>query len=111
MDQSQCAARSVGARSFVIIDEGNEGVAGDAGGIRRPVASAVESFDGRQVFFPPKRGGLFAHEFQIVEELQEHDPCEHRQPVEVAAQSFIFSHDLAGRFDDRPKLLRGGESG
>jgi hypothetical protein len=49
----------------------------------------VESFSGQFRF-------LFSLHFQIVEELQKHDPSEKRQPVKIAIQPFVFAHDVAG---------------
>ena len=31
----------------------------------------------------------------VVEELEEHDPGEHRQPVEVAVEPLVLAHDVA----------------
>ena len=52
---------------------------------------------------------LFANLLHVVEELQEHDPGEHRQPVEVAVEPLVLAHDVAARLHDGGKPLGGGE--
>ena len=46
---------------------------------------------------------------QVVEELQEHDPREHRQPVEIAIEPLVLAHDVAARLHDRGKPLGGSQ--
>ena len=43
----------------------------------------------------------------VVEELQEHDPGEHRQAVEVAIQALVLAHDVAGGLDHASEPLCG----
>ena len=45
----------------------------------------------------------------VVEELQEHDPGEHRQAVEVAVQPLVLAHDVARGLDQAAELLGGGQ--
>ena len=46
-------------------------------------------------FLPASFALLLALLLQVVEELQEHDPGEHRQPVEVAVEPLVLAHDVA----------------
>ncbi len=46
--------------------------------------------------------------YNIVEELEEHDPGEHRQAVEVAVEPLVLAHDVARGLDDAAEALRGG---
>jgi len=46
---------------------------------------------------------------QVVEELEEHDPRQHRQPIEVAVQTLVLAHDVARRLDEAAELLGGRE--
>ena len=57
--------------------------------------------------FAGELGVGFANLLQIVQELEEHDPGEHGQAVEVAVQPFVFAHDVARRLDERAELLGG----
>ena len=43
---------------------------------------------------------LLALQLQVIEELQEHDPGEQRQPVEVAVQPLVLAHDVAGGLEE-----------
>jgi hypothetical protein len=45
----------------------------------------------------------------VVEELEEHDPGEHGQPVQVAVESLVLPHDVAGGLDEAPEPLGGRE--
>jgi hypothetical protein len=45
----------------------------------------------------------------VVEELEEHDPGEHRQAVEVAVEALVLAHDVAGRLDEAAQTLGGGQ--
>ena len=46
---------------------------------------------------------------QVVEKLQEHDPGEHRQPVQVAVEAPVLPHDVAGGLDEAAELLGRGQ--
>ena len=67
---------AVGPGALVLIDEGEQLVAGDAVGPRRPVAPAVGRFDGRPEQAPREGRLLLALPLQVVQELEEHDPGE-----------------------------------
>jgi hypothetical protein len=54
-------------------------------------------------------GALFANLLVVVQELEEHDPCEHGQAVEVAVESLVLAHDVAGGLDEGAETLGGGE--
>ena len=102
------AVRTTG---FVVVHELDQFVAGDAVGLGGPIAPAVGRFDGvTEAFAGQLRVGL-ADLLQIVEELQEHDPGEHRQTVEVAIESFVLAHDVARRLDQAAELLGSGYRG
>ena len=47
--------------------------------------------------------------FQIVQELEEHDPGEHGQTVEIAVEPFVLAHDVARGLDEAAELLGGRE--
>ena len=48
-----------------------------------------------------RAGLLFAVLLDVVEELEEHDPGEQRQTVEVAVEPLVLAHDVAGGLDER----------
>src|SRR5213078_4835446 len=56
-------------------------------------------------------GLTLALKLQVIEELQEHDPGEHRQAVKVVVQAFIFSYDVFGGLEKRSERLGGGGNG
>ena len=75
-------------------------------GVGRPIAPAVGRLDGRLgTSCLASVGLLLALQLQVVEELQEHDPGEHRQPVEVAVQPLVLAHDVARGLDEAAKRL------
>ena len=86
----------VGQGTFLLVDEGEEFIAGDTVGLGGPVAPAVGRLDGGLEFLRGELGLALALEFQVIEELQEHDPGEHRQAVQITIQTFVFSHDVPG---------------
>ena len=61
---------------------------------------AVGRFDGGAIFLAGERRLLFAGQFGVVEELEKQDPGEQGQTVEVAVQSLVLAHEVAGRFDE-----------
>lgn len=87
-----------GQRGLLIVNEGEQFVAGNAIGLRRPIAPAVRRFDGGLELFPGELGLALALNFQVVQKFQEHDPGEHRQPVKVAIEPLVFAHDVARGF-------------
>ncbi len=76
--------------------------------LRSPIAPAVGRLDGRLELFPGQLGLALALEFQVIQELQEHDPSEHRQPVEVAIEPFVLPHDVPRGFEESAEGLGGG---
>ena len=56
---------------------------------------------GRNVL-PASVASVFADLLHVVEELEEHDPGEHGQAVEVAVQPLVLAHDVARGLDERP---------
>ena len=89
-----------GRTASSLLTKADQFVAGDAVCLRRPVAPAV-----RRLERGPKRlAGQLALPardlLHVVQELQEHDPGEHRQAVEVAVEPLVLAHDVAGGLDD-----------
>ena len=48
------------------------------------------------------------HLLHVVQELEEHDPGEHRQAIEIAIEPLILAHDVTRGLDDAAQLLRRG---
>jgi hypothetical protein len=82
--------------AFLLVDERQQFIACDAVGFGSPIAPAVGRLDGRLELLPGQPGLALTLEFQVIQELQEHDPREHRQPVQITIQTFILSHDVPG---------------
>ena len=61
-------------------------------------------------FLPGERRLLLALLLQVVEELQEHDPGEQRQAVEVAVQPLVLAHDVARGLEEAAERLGGGHA-
>ncbi len=85
---------SVGPNSLVLVDESQQLVAGDALRVGGPVAPAVGWLDGRPELLAGECRLLFPLDFQVIQEFQEHDPGQQRQPVEVAVQPLVLAHDV-----------------
>lgn len=102
------AFRAIGTQGFVLRDELQQFVAGDALGFCSPVPPAVRRVDDSAVFLPRQFRLLLRADFHVVEELQEHDPGEERKAVEIAIKPFVLAHDLARGLDDRAEALGGG---
>ena len=100
------ALLAVGPGGFLVVDEGEQFVAGDAIGLGRPIAPAIRRFDGGLELFRGELGLALALKFQVIEEFQEHDPGEHRQPVKVAIQPLVLAHDVARGLDKRLRSRR-----
>ena len=60
---------------------------------------------------PASAASVLADLLQVVEELQEHDPGEHRQAVEVAVQALVLAHDVAAGLDEAAEPLGRGTGG
>src|SRR5439155_19280211 len=101
--------RAIRTGAFFGIDEGQKFVAGNAIGAGGPIAPTVRWFNGRTEFLAGQFGLSLALEFQIVQELEEHDPGEQRQPVEVAVQALVLAHDVARGLNETAKLLSCGQ--
>ena len=102
------AALAVGADGFIVVDEADEVLAGDAVGLGGPIAPAIGRLDGGLELIAGELGCGLALDFEIVEELEEHDPGQHRQAVEVAVEALVLAHDVARGFEERAEGLRGG---
>ena len=46
--------------------------------------------------------------FHVVEELEEHDPGEHRQAIEVAVEALVLAHDVARGLEQAAEGLGSG---
>jgi hypothetical protein len=85
--------------AFLLVDEGQQFVPGDAVGLSGPIAPAVGRLDGGLELLSSKLRLALALKLQVIEELQEHDPGEHRQAVEVAIQPLVPAHYVASGFE------------
>ena len=103
-------ALPVGRACLVLVDEGEQLVAGDAVVVGGPVAPAVGRLDRRPELLARELGLVLALLFHVVQELEEHDPGEHRQTVEVAVQALVLAHDVARGLDQAPERLRRGRA-
>ena len=64
---------AIGANRFVVVDEGDQFVAGDAIFVCGPIPPAVRRLDGRFVLLAAD-AGAFPRPSPVVEKLEEHDP-------------------------------------
>ena len=99
---------AVRPHGLVVVDELDEFVAGDAVLLGGPIPPAIGRFDGRAVLLAADCRPRFLDLLQVVKELEEHDPGEHRQAVEVAVEPLVLPHDVAGRLDEAAELLGRG---
>ena len=83
-----------GWKEFVV-DEVLQGIAGDAFGVRRPVAPAQFFRDGRFEFV----FGEFEFLFLVVEDFEEQHPSELADALGVAVDASVFAHDVLDGFD------------
>src|SRR5437879_4737349 len=98
-------ALSVRKGGLVLANERQQIAPRDAALLRRPVAPPVRWLDG-EVVFPTAQLGLGLLDlFHIVEELEEHDPSEHRETVEVRGEALVLSHDVARGLDQPTQRL------
>jgi hypothetical protein len=86
---------------FFIVHEGYPLIACDSVVFCGPVAPAVRCFQCRMEALAAHLRFLLGHLFHVVEELEEHDPGEHRQAIEIAVEPFVLAHDVATGFNDR----------
>jgi hypothetical protein len=103
------AIAAVGPGRFLVVDERGQLLAGDGVVPGRPIPPAVGRLDGGAELLPAQLGFLLPNLFHVVQELEEHHPGEHRQPVEVAVQPFVLPHDVAGGLDQAAEPLGGGQ--
>src|SRR5436309_5014578 len=68
----------VGQNSFFVVHERHQFVTSDTSGISSPIAPSVRWIDRTLELLPGERRLLFPLKFQVIEELQEHDPRQHR---------------------------------
>src|SRR5208283_2724026 len=99
------AARTVRAGCLILIDEGYELRAGDPFVLCCPITPAIRRLDAWTESFAGEIRLLLPNLFHVVQELEEHNPGEHRQAVDVAVEAFVLPHDVTARFDDRAELL------
>jgi hypothetical protein len=92
--------QGVGQHSLFVVDKGQKFIARDALRICRPIAPAIRRFDGRLELLPRELRLLRALQLQIIKEFEEHNPREHRQPVQVAIQPLVLAHDVACGFQE-----------
>ena len=96
------------AHGFVLVDEGDEFIPGDAVLLGGPIPPAIGRFNGGPETLPGHDCFHLPLLLHVVQELQEHDPGEHGQPVQVAVEALVLAHDVPGRFDDAGQGLGGG---
>src|SRR4029453_19343973 len=86
---------AIGPSALVLMDEREELVSRDAVRPRRPVGPPVGRLDRRPEQAPREGGLLLTLPLQVIQELEEHDPGEQGEAVEVAVEAFIFAHNVA----------------
>ena len=90
---------SVREHGLFLVDERQKFRAGDAVFLGCPVAPSIRLVNGGSVLLAAQLRPRFLDLFHVVQELQKHDPGEHRQAAEVAGQALVLPHDVAGGFD------------
>lgn len=90
---------------FIVIHELDQFVAGDAVGLGGPIPPTIGRLDRRAEALAGELGVGFADLLQIVEKLEEHDPGEHGQTVEITVEPLVLPHDVARGLDQRTQLL------
>ena len=78
---------AVGSRRLLGSQKSQQVRAADAVGPGRPVPPAVGRLNKRTVIATGQFGPLLLNPFHVVEELEEHDPGQHGQTVQVAVQA------------------------
>jgi hypothetical protein len=105
-EREESRAGIVGAeQDFLVVDKRDEFVTRDPVRLRRPVPPPVGRLDRGPKPLARHQRFLLAHLLHVVQELQEHDPGEHRQTVEVAVQALVLPHQVSCRLDKRAELL------
>src|SRR2546426_656417 len=84
------AALSVRKRGLVLANERQQIAPRDAALLRCPVAPPVRWLYSKAVLLTAQLGLGFLDLFHIVEELEKHDPSEHREAVEVRGEALVL---------------------
>ena len=100
---------AIGPNGFFIVDEGDQFVAGDAVWLSPPNRASDTAVRWPGETLSGQLGLLFALMLHVIEELQEHDPGEHRQPIKIAIQPLVLAHDVAAGLHDGGKPLGSGQ--
>ena len=111
MSEEAGAARAIRPDRLVGVDKGEQVRPSDSVALRGPIAPAVGRLDRGVEGLTRQRRLVLVHPLQVVEELQKHDPGEHGQPVQVAVQPLVLTHDLPRRLDDAVEALGCGLRG
>src|ERR1019366_7467664 len=93
--------------SFVLVNEGKQFVAGYALRAGSPVTPTVGVLDCRTELLAGECGLLLPLDLKIIQEFQEHDPGQQRQPIEVPVQPLVLAHYGARGFQKGPERLCG----
>lgn len=101
-------ALPVRPRGFLGVDEGKQLVARDPVRLRRPIAPAIRLLHRRLELLPGQLRLLLALDFEVVEELEKHDPRQQRQTAEIAVQALVLAHDVTRGFEEAAEGLGGG---
>ena len=102
------ALRPIGPRRLFVIDESEQFIASHALRIRRPIPPAIRRLNRRLELLPRQLCLLLALKLQVIEELQKHDPRQQRQPIQIAIQPLVLSHDVPRGLEQRAEGLGGG---
>lgn len=94
--------------ALILVDERNHLVPRDPIRCRRPIPPPIRPLDRRMKLLPRQLRLPLPLDLQIIQKLQEHDPRQHRQAIEVAVETLVLAHDVARRFQERAEGLRGG---
>lgn len=99
----------VGTLDLIVIDELLQLIAGYTRLVCSPITPSVRFLNCRTESLASHLCFFLAHLFEVVEELEEHDPRQHRQAVKVAIETLVLPHNIPRRFNDAGELLGGGE--
>ena len=77
-----------------------------------PIAANQPHYNAENLEVVTQTQGLVAEMvLEVIEKLQEHDPGQQRQAVEVAIEALVLAHDVARRLEQAAQGLGGGEWG
>jgi hypothetical protein len=99
----------VRSHGLFVVHERDQFLAGNAVFLGRPVPPAIRRLDGGFELLARHRGFLLPDLFHVVQELEEHDPGEHGQAIQVTVQALVFAHHVARGLDEAAELLGGGQ--